>query len=51
MLERNTFAIQEHMKILSSVQSYDIHNGETGELVGIGEGEHRRSDADAALGR
>jgi hypothetical protein len=34
MLECNTFAIQEHKKILSSVQSYDIKNGESGELVG-----------------
>jgi uncharacterized protein YxjI len=35
MLECNSFAIQEHKKILSSVQSYDIKNGETGELVGV----------------
>lgn len=34
MLECNRFAIQEHKKILSSVQSYDIRNGETGEIVG-----------------
>jgi len=34
MLECNSFAIQEHKKILSSVQSYDMKNGETGELVG-----------------
>ncbi|MBM3981058.1 MAG: oxidoreductase [Planctomycetes bacterium] len=34
MLECNTFAITEHKKILSSVQSYDIKNGESGELVG-----------------
>ena len=34
MLECNTFAITEHKKIFSSVQSYDIKNGETGELVG-----------------
>lgn len=34
MLECNAFAIQEHKKILSSVQSYDIKNGATGELVG-----------------
>src|SRR5262249_7936543 len=34
MLECNAFAIQEHKKIISSVQSYDIKNGETGELVG-----------------
>jgi uncharacterized protein YxjI len=34
MLECNSFAIQEHKKILSSVQSYDIKNGETGDLVG-----------------
>ena len=34
MLEYNTFAIQEHKKILSNVQSYEIKNGETGELVG-----------------
>jgi uncharacterized protein YxjI len=35
VLECNTFAITEHKKILSSVQSYDIKNGETGDLVGI----------------
>lgn len=35
MLECETFAIQEHAKILSSVQSYDIKNGTTGELVGV----------------
>lgn len=34
MLECNSFAIQEHKKILSSVQSYDIKHGESGELVG-----------------
>ncbi|QJX00782.1 phospholipid scramblase-related protein [Frigoriglobus tundricola] len=34
MLECKTFAINEHKKILSSVQSYDIKDGETGELVG-----------------
>jgi uncharacterized protein YxjI len=34
VLECNTFALTEHKKILSSVQSYDIKNGETGELVG-----------------
>src|SRR5262245_26994156 len=34
MIECNTFAIQEHKKIISSVQSYDIRNGETGDLVG-----------------
>jgi len=34
MLECNSFAIQEHKKILSSAQSYDIRNGETGEVVG-----------------
>jgi uncharacterized protein YxjI len=34
VLECNTFAITEHAKILSSVQSYDIKNGETGELIG-----------------
>src|SRR5262245_45254970 len=34
MLECNTFAIQEHKKIISSVQSYDIKNGETGDLIG-----------------
>ncbi|MCI0704537.1 MAG: oxidoreductase [Planctomycetia bacterium] len=34
MLECNTFAITEHKKILSSVQSYDIKNGETGDVVG-----------------
>ena len=34
MLECNTFAINEHKKILSSVQSYDIKDGESGQLVG-----------------
>jgi hypothetical protein len=34
MLECNAFAIEEHKKILSAVQSYDIKNGESGELVG-----------------
>ena len=34
MLECNTFAITEHKKLLSSVQSYEIKNGETGEPVG-----------------
>ncbi|MCE9565124.1 MAG: oxidoreductase [Planctomycetes bacterium] len=34
MLECNKFAIQEHKKILSSVQSYDIRNGDTGEIIG-----------------
>jgi uncharacterized protein YxjI len=34
MLECNTFAIREHRKILSSVQSYDIKNAATGELLG-----------------
>ena len=34
MLERNSFAIQEHKKILSSVQSYDIRDGASGELIG-----------------
>lgn len=34
VLECNTFAITEHKKILSSVQSYDIKNGETGDPVG-----------------
>jgi hypothetical protein len=35
MLECNSFAIEEHKKILSAVQSYDIKNGESGELVGF----------------
>lgn len=35
MLECNKFAIEEHKKILSSVQSYEIRNGETGEVVGV----------------
>lgn len=35
MLECNRFAIQEHKKILSSVQSYDIRNADTGEVVGF----------------
>jgi len=34
MLECTKFAIQEHKKILSSVQSYDIRNGDTGEIIG-----------------
>jgi uncharacterized protein YxjI len=34
MLECNRFAIQEHKKVLSSVQSYDIRNADTGEVVG-----------------
>jgi uncharacterized protein YxjI len=34
VLECNTFAITEHKKILSSVQSYEIKNGETGDLIG-----------------
>lgn len=34
MLECNRFAIQEHKKVLSSVQSYDIRNGDTDDLVG-----------------
>ncbi|MBA4063500.1 MAG: oxidoreductase [Isosphaera sp.] len=34
MLECNRFAIQEHRKFLSSVQSYDIRDGDTGEEVG-----------------
>ena len=35
MLECNSFAIQEHKKIISNVQRYEIKNGETGELVGV----------------
>ncbi|HSQ54439.1 MAG TPA: phospholipid scramblase-related protein [Gemmata sp.] len=35
MLECNRFAIQEHKKILSAVQSYDIRNADTGEIVGF----------------
>jgi uncharacterized protein YxjI len=34
MLECDMYAIQEHRKILSSVQSYDIKNAATGELLG-----------------
>jgi uncharacterized protein YxjI len=34
MLECNTFAIQEHRKVFSSTQSYDIKNAATGELLG-----------------
>jgi uncharacterized protein YxjI len=34
MLECSRFAIQEHRKILSSVQSYDVRDGDTGEVVG-----------------
>jgi uncharacterized protein YxjI len=34
VLECLTFAIQEHDKILSAVQSYDIRDGATGEVVG-----------------
>ncbi len=35
MLECNRFALLEHKKILSSVQSYDIRNAESGEVVGF----------------
>ncbi len=35
MLECDIFAIQEHRKIISSVQCYDIKNAETGELLGV----------------
>jgi hypothetical protein len=35
VLECNRFAIQEHKKILSSVQSYEIRNAENGEVVGF----------------
>jgi hypothetical protein len=34
VLECNRFAIQENRKILSAVQSYDIRNGDTGDVVG-----------------
>jgi uncharacterized protein YxjI len=34
VLECNRFAIQEHKKVLSSVQSYDIRSGDTAEIVG-----------------
>jgi len=34
MLECELFAIQEHRKILSTVQSYDIRNATTGEMLG-----------------
>jgi hypothetical protein len=34
VLERNTFAIQEHRKVFSSVQTYDIRDAETGEVIG-----------------
>ncbi|MFO0825162.1 MAG: hypothetical protein U0792_18920 [Gemmataceae bacterium] len=34
MLERNRFAIQEHKKVLSSVQSYDIRDADTGDIIG-----------------
>jgi hypothetical protein len=34
VLECNRFAIEEHKKVLSSVQSYDIRNGQTGEIIG-----------------
>lgn len=37
MLECDIFAIQEHRKVLSSVQSYDIQNAVTGELLGVAE--------------
>jgi uncharacterized protein YxjI len=35
VLEHSRFAIQEHKKILSSVQSYDIRNAENGEVIGF----------------
>jgi uncharacterized protein YxjI len=35
MLECDMFAIQEHRKVLSSVQSYAIKNAATGELLGV----------------
>ncbi len=35
MLECNRFAIQEHKKILSSVQTYDIRNADNGEVIGF----------------
>ncbi|HVL12708.1 MAG TPA: hypothetical protein VM529_09090, partial [Gemmata sp.] len=35
MLECNRFAIQEHKKILSAVQTYDILNADSGEVVGF----------------
>jgi hypothetical protein len=34
VLERNRFAIQEHKKIFSAVQSYDIRDAETGDVIG-----------------
>lgn len=34
MLELNRFAIQENKTVFPSVQTYDIRNGDTGELVG-----------------
>jgi uncharacterized protein YxjI len=34
MLECHRFAIQEHRKFLSSVQSYDIRDADTGEEIG-----------------
>ena len=35
MLECNRFAIQEHRRVVSTVQSYDIRDAETGEVVGF----------------
>ena len=37
MLERNTFIIKERVKVLSSVQTYDILDPETGKPIGIAE--------------
>lgn len=37
MLERNKFVIKERVKIISAVQSYDILDAESGEVVGVAE--------------
>ncbi|HJZ59193.1 MAG TPA: phospholipid scramblase-related protein [Gemmataceae bacterium] len=37
MLERNTFVIKEQVKVLSSVQTYDIFDAETGKAIGKAE--------------
>src|ERR1700722_432400 len=37
MLECDIFALQEQRKIISSIQTYDIKNAETGELLGVAE--------------
>ena len=35
MLESNTFAVKEHVKFISTTNTYDILDGETGEHLGV----------------